>query len=443
MTPSQPPHLRKMIHLLTGLLILLLSYYLDRMMLLYLIMLGAAFAVISFNLKPFMLLHHSFSKSLGTLFYPAGVLSSYLLLYAQPIYYFQASLMVLTVSDTLANLAGQFKPGNKTFMVFKEHKSLYGVLGYSISALVILYIFVPHTLYADWWFMLLALLLAVNFEVISVRGSDNFSITFGLSLFFLINETHSLDMPFLFLSLIMMAAGAWLLYHWRMLSRPGSLAAYLLGVFLLAVMGWEWMLPVLAFFITSLIFTKVNKHINKKAAAITTRNAWQVTANILWAVGSAILYLITGSPWFELLFIVFVASVTADTWASEIGPVFNKRSFSLRDGRFYAAGTTGAISVSGSLAALAGAFTIAVLAAFLFYDEINWRVVSAIALAAFLSTFIDSLLGAFWETKLLERPYFKTSHPSERITPNDLVNLAGSLSAGVFFLAIAFVFDLL
>lgn len=443
MTVSQPAPLRKLIHLLTGLLILLLTYHLDRRLLLYLIILGAAFAVISFNLRPFMLLHKSFSKSLGTLFYPAGVLSSYLLLYGQPIYFFQASLMVLTVSDTLANLAGQWKPGNRMFMVFREHKSLFGVLGYSISALVILYLFVPHSLYADWWFMLLALLLAINFEVISVRGSDNFSITFGLSLFFLINETHNLDMPFLILSLLTMSTGAWLLYHWRMLSRLGSLAAYLIGVFLLAAMGWEWMLPVLTFFITSLIFTKVNKYINKKPAGTTKRNAWQVTANIFWALVSAILFLITNNALFELLFIVFVASVTADTWASEIGPVFNKRSFSLRDGRFYAAGTTGAISVSGTLAAFAGAFVIAVLSGFLFFNEISWPVTVAITLAAFLATFVDSLLGAFWEVKLLENEYFKAPHSSERITPNDLVNLVGSLSAGLFFLAIAFIFGLL
>jgi uncharacterized protein (TIGR00297 family) len=442
MTSGQKTHLRKLIHLLTGVLILLLTFYLDRRLLLYLIILGAVFAFVSFNLRTFRLLHHSFSKSLGTLFYPAGVLSSYLLLYGQPMYYFQASLMVLTVSDTLANLAGQWKPGNRMFMVFKEHKSLYGVLGYSITALVILYVFVPHGLHADWYFMLLALLLAINFEVISVRGSDNFSITFGLSLFFLINETHSLDMPFLILSLLSMAAGAWLLYRWRMLSRLGSLAAYLLGVFLLAVMGWEWMLTVLAFFITSLIFTKVNKSINKKSAVPTTRNAWQVTANILWAAGSAVLYLITNNAVFELLFIVFVAAVTADTWASEIGPVFNKRSFSLRDGRYYPAGATGAVSVAGTLAAFAGAFAIAVLSGFLFYGQINRPVTMAITVAAFLATFVDSLLGAFWEVKLLEKPRFKQTRSPEQITPNDLVNLAGSLSAGVFFVVIAFIFDL-
>jgi uncharacterized protein (TIGR00297 family) len=438
----QPKFVRKLIHMLMGMAILLLTYFVERHLLLYLILAGTAFALLTFNYRQFSFLHKSYSKSLGTLFYPAGVLSSYLLLYSQPIYFFQASLMVLTISDTVANFAGQWKQGNRKFMVFRERKSLYGVLAFSISALIILFVFLPHPLLGDWAFILLTLLLAINFEVISVRGSDNFSITFGLSLFFLINETNSLNMPFLILLLLFMGAGAFLLYHWKMLSRLGSLAAYLLGVFFLAVMGVEWMLPVLAFFITSLIFTRLNRSLNKKKTTDSQRNAWQVTANILWAVGSAVLYLITKSELFVLLFIAFVAAVTADTWASEIGPVFNKRSFSLKDGRLHKAGTTGAISLAGTLAALSGAASIAIFSSYLFFETINWPIVIIISLAAFLATFVDSVLGAFWEVKLLEMTYFKPPLAAEQITPNDLVNLLGSLSAAIFLLTFLQLFDL-
>ncbi len=428
--------------MLMGIAILLLTYFVERHLLLYLILAGTAFALLTFNYRQFSFLHKSYSNSLGTLFYPAGVLSSYLLLYSQPIYFFQASLMVLTISDTVANFAGQWKQGNRKFMVFRERKSLYGVLAFSISALIILFVFLPHPLLGDWAFILLTLLLAINFEVISVRGSDNFSITFGLSLFFLINETNSLNMPFLILLLLFMGAGAFLLYHWKMLSRLGSLAAYLLGVFFLAVMGVEWMLPVLAFFITSLIFTRLNRSLNKNKTTDSQRNAWQVTANILWAVGSAVLYLITKSELFVLLFIAFVAAVTADTWASEIGPVFNKRSFSLKDGRLHKAGTTGAISLAGTLAALSGAASIAIFSSYLFFETINWPMVIIISLAAFLATFVDSVLGAFWEVKLLEMTYFKPPLAAEQITPNDLVNLLGSLSAAIFLLTFLQLFDL-
>jgi uncharacterized protein (TIGR00297 family) len=439
---SQPKFVRKLIHMLMGIAILLLTYFVERHLLLYLILAGTAFALLTFNYRQFSFLHKSYSKSLGTLFYPVGVLSSYLLLYSQPIYFFQASLMVLTISDTVANFAGQWKQGNRKFMVFRERKSLYGVLAFSISALIILFVFLPHPLLGDWAFILLTLLLAINFEVISVRGSDNFSITFGLSLFFLINETNSLNMPFLILLLLFMGAGAFLLHHWKMLSRLGSLAAYLLGVFFLAVMGVEWMLPVLAFFITSLIFTRLNRSLNKNKTTDSQRNAWQVTANILWAVGSAVLYLITKSELFVLLFIAFVAAVTADTWASEIGPVFNKRSFSLKDGRLHKAGTTGAISLAGTLAALSGAALISIFSSYLFFETINWPMVIIISLAAFLATFVDSVLGAFWEVKLLEKPYFKPPLAAEQITPNDLVNLLGSLSAAIFLLTFLQLFDL-
>jgi uncharacterized protein (TIGR00297 family) len=442
MITPHPTFVRKLMHMLMGIAILLLTYWVERKLLLYLILAGTAFALLTFNYKQFTFLHKSYSNSWGTLFYPAGVLSAYLLLYSQPIYFFQASLMVLTISDTAANFAGQWKQGNMRFMVFCERKSLYGVLAFGISALIVLFIFLPHTLLGDWGFILLALLLAINFEVISVRGSDNFSITFGLSLFFLLNENSSLNMPYLIFLLLFMGAGAFLLYHWKMLSRLGSLAAYLLGVFLLAVMGLEWMLPVLAFFVTSLIFTKLNRALNKAKTTDSQRNAWQVVANILWAVGSAVLYLITGSELYILLFIAFVAAVTADTWASEIGPVFNKRSFSLKDGRLHKAGTTGAISLAGTLAALSGAVFIAVFACYLFFGAVSWPMVIIISLSAFLATFVDSFLGAFWEVNLLKRNYFKAPQAAERITPNDLVNLLGSLSAALFLLTFLQLFDL-
>jgi hypothetical protein len=80
---------RKLIHLLTGLAILLLSFTIERQLLLWLVVGGALFALITYNFAFFGLLHKSRSGSLGTLFYPAGVLSAYLMLYNLPMYFFK------------------------------------------------------------------------------------------------------------------------------------------------------------------------------------------------------------------------------------------------------------------------------------------------------------------------------------------------------------------
>ncbi len=437
---TNPIDYRKLIHFLTGLAILFLTFTIERQLLLWLIVAGTLFAFLSYNISRFGLLHKSRSGSLGTLFYPAGVLSAYLILYNQPMYFFQTALLVLTVSDTAANLTGQIRKGNQDFKVLSEKKSLYGVLAFSMVSLLVFYAFLPEHLTGDIWFILLALLLAVNFEVISYKGSDNFSITFGLSLFFFISAHNELNTNFLLFLFALMAVGAYLMFYWKTLSRLGSLAAYLLGVFFVGVMGLPWVLLALAFFISSLLFTKLNRFVNNKSKAGTTRNAWQVFANILWAVVAAIAYVASGNPLFVHFFIVLIAAVTADTWASELGPLLNRKSLSLKDWRHYPAGTTGAVSLGGTLAALAGAFGIVFLASKLFGLELEFYKQIMLAVAAFASTFIDSILGAWWEPKLLRHRFFTQRTGTETLSPNDLVNLSGSLSAIGLLLLFSFLF---
>jgi len=162
------------------------------------------------------------------------------------------------------------------------------------------------------------------------------------------------------------------------------------------------------------------------------RNAWQVVANIIWAVVSSVLFLLTGNEFFVMLFIVYVAAVTADTWASELGPIFNKKSFSLADFRMHKAGVTGGISFAGTLAAAMGALIVSWTGFLLFYDQTDWNIILLIALSAFLACFADTLLGAFVEDKMLKMPFFINKKGTESITPNDMVNLGGSLTAGFF-----------
>ncbi|TVQ87460.1 MAG: DUF92 domain-containing protein [Bacteroidetes bacterium] len=432
--------IRKLIHLFTGLLIFILTFLLQREVLLWLIVGGSLFSFLTFNYKKFHLLHKTTDASLGTLFYPLGILSSYLILYNMPILYFQTSLLVLAVSDTLANFIGQIKKGNGKVVILHDKKSMHGIMGYVFSAIIIFYIFLPARLTTDVFFMATLVFLAVVFEVVSWRGSDNFTIPVGLAILLKVSQTQQPDFLFLFGVLLFMTAGSVLLYKWRFLTRFGSFSAWLLGVYLLGVMGWKWFVPVVLFFITSVVFTKIHSGVKKKKKESNGRNAWQVTANILWAVISSALFLITQNEIFIYFFIAFVAAVTADTWASEIGPLFNKRSFSLADFRTHEAGITGGISFFGTFAAITGAFFISSISYVLFFGEWNWAIILLLSFSAFLACFADTLLGTFVEDKLLEMSYFKNRIYPEALTPNDVVNLGGSFTAFAFFLLLGFVF---
>jgi uncharacterized protein (TIGR00297 family) len=430
---ATPGLIRKAIHFSVGILILVLSHLVEKEILLWLIIAGTSFSFITFPYKRFYLLHKTSGASLGTLFYPLGILSAYLLLYNMPLFYFQTALLVLIISDTVANLIGQVKSGNGWFSVLHDNKSLHGIAGFVLTTLVIIFLYLPLELLTNPFYLFFLLLIAVTFETVSSRGSDNFSIPFGMAVFFYLSSYYQLNYVHLSAAFIILSLGCYLLFRFKILTRYGSFAAWLLGLYLVYVAGIEWLITVLAFFISSVIFTKIRAAIRGKKKESNGRNAWQVTANILWAVLSSVLYVITDNQVFIHLFIVYVAAVTADTWASEIGPIINKSSFSLADLKMHEAGTTGAISFAGTLAALAGSVFIAFLSFWMITGEINLHIIAIISFSSFLACFADTLLGAFVENKLLKMPYFSSSNNNERITPNDIVNLAGSLTAGMFY----------
>ncbi len=431
---------RKIIHLSIGLAIWMLSLFTEKHVLLIIILAGTLFSFLTFNYKRFHLLHKTADASLGTLFYPVGILTSYLILYNLPLYYFHTALMVLSVSDTLANFAGRIQKGNIWIRTFYDRKSIFGITVYILSASVIFYLFLPDSLSLNILYVLFGLLWAVILETASLRGSDNFSIPAGLALFFLL--THHYEVDYLYLSAILIALmpACYFLFKLNILTRQGSFLAFLLGFYFAGILSWQWLTPVLLFFLSSAAFTK-SLHASKVDRNYpSARNAWQVIANIVWAVISSALFLLTQNEIYILLFIAFVAAVTADTWASEIGPLLNKRCFSLSKMRSEPAGTNGGISFFGSLAALIGATVLSALSYYFFFGSWNWELIAILSASAFMACFSDSLLGAFAEHKLLRMNYFNQPKTSESITPNDLINMLGSLTAFIFYMLLSWLF---
>lgn len=426
--------IRKSIHLFTGMAIFLLTLFLERQVLLVLIAAGSLFALVTFPLRRFRVVHRTDDASLGTLFYPLGIITAFLLLYNQPLHYFQISLLILTVSDTAANITGQIRPGNIHFNMFREEKSLYGVLGFALTAFLIYFLLLPSNTIDFHAYIILAILLAITFELISWKGSDNFSIPVGSALFFLIMERYEGSLPLLLLVVLLSASGAWFFFRMGWLTRQAAVVVYFLAVYLLGVLGQNWLLPVLAFFFTSVMLTKVNSALKGRKSSANRRNSWQVLANIFWALLISIAFLVTGDARLPYLFVALIAAVTADTWASETGPIFHRRSISVGEWRWRESGVSGGISLAGSVSGLAGALLIAALSVYLFNGRIDTGLVLLIGLAGWLSSFVDTLLGAFVEPHLKRNAWFRKQQGRvEGITPNDVVNLLGSGAAPVFY----------
>lgn len=193
----------------------------------------------------------------------------------------------------------------------------------------------------------------------------------------------------------------------RLLSFSGALAAFAVGFFTFAFGGPVFTAALLAFFLSSSLLSRIGGARKKRAASGyekgSTRDALQVLANGLIPSVIAIRFHLHQHERLSLMLsLAAFAAVNADTWATEIGGLSAGRPWLVTTLRRVDAGTSGAVSVLGSLAAALGALFIPMVAwlawPLLTPDLSWWRIdapeIIAIAWAGFLAHYADSLLGA-------------------------------------------------
>ncbi|KWX87270.1 hypothetical protein AMQ83_14095, partial [Paenibacillus riograndensis] len=156
--------------------------------------------------------------------------------------------------------------------------------------------------------------------------------------------------------------GGWLVagaaYYKRSLRLSGSLAVIAMGTIYFGAGNAFWFGILLLFFISSSLLSKLH-HENKaelEAAYDKTgrRDAGQVFAN--GGLGMVLVRLNAIYP-LELwgyLFIGVMATVTSDTWATEIGTPANKPPRPVLPGRILPPGTSGGVPLARRLAPAAG-----------------------------------------------------------------------------------------
>ena len=152
----------------------------------------------------------------------------------------------------------------------------------------------------------------------------------------------------------------------------------------------------LAFFASSSLLTRGRRPFHNQHG----RNARQVLANGLVPAGALAL-----CPWWPqgawMVYTGALAVATADTWATEIGVQSQTWPWSLRLRRAVPPGTSGAVSLRGVLASLAGAGFLGLSAGILSPTNTG-RVEMGllVSLVGFLGAGLDSLMGAFLQGRL-------------------------------------------
>jgi uncharacterized protein (TIGR00297 family) len=245
---------------------------------------------------------------------------------------------------------------------------------------------------------------------------------------------------------------SWLAYRVGALTRSGLLAATLTGGLIFGLGRLQAAALLLVFFISSSALSRFfgsrKASLNEKFSKGNRRDWAQVLANGGLGAALVALYALGSQPeWLWAAYAGAIAAVNADTWATELGVLNPGPPRLINNFQIAERGASGAISLGGSLAALAGAGLIGALASFLAPGAANWALplLAATTLGGLSGSFFDSLLGAtvqaiYWCPACQKETERSTRHTCDTATSprrgwrwmdNDMVNFLASLAGAI------------
>lgn len=194
-----------------------------------------------------------------------------------------------------------------------------------------------------------------------------------------------------------LAAAAWRL---RLLAPSGALAAVLLGGLTFGLGGLPAAIVLVAFFASSSALTRLFSKRKKALAKTFSKGGRRDWVQVLANGGPALLALGLGAAdWLPQAvawpaFVAALAGATADTWATELGVLSPGQPQLITTGQRVPKGTSGGVSLVGSLAAAAGALLIALVAGLVGAGFMHPSFLLSVLLAGVLGSYFDSLIGA-------------------------------------------------
>src|SRR5690606_4906624 len=212
----------------------------------------------------------------------------------------------------------------------------------------------------------------------------------------------------LLLGLLFSLIITFLAYRRGSLSQSGAAGALVVGTLIFGLGGWVWGVVLGVFFVSSSFLSHFKER--EKAAVAEKfekghrRDMGQVIANgglgALIALVSVLVpeSAVPSATWFYL-FIGVMATVTADTWATELGTLSKAAPRLITSGRVVEVGTSGGVSALGTGVSFAGGLLIGLTAGLLapLAGLLPWSAVVPVAVAGAISgatgSLIDSLLG--------------------------------------------------
>ena len=177
-----------------------------------------------------------------------------------------------------------------------------------------------------------------------------------------------------------------------MLDKQGLLLTVIIGIIVLVASDIRYIETILIFFIAALLITKYEYNAKKELGIYEHERSWE---NVL-SNGLLPMLLAIASPFIGFIpYVSALAAITADKFASEIG-VLGGNAISLETLKPVRPGQSGAVSILGTLASLAGGTLVGVSAIFIF--NITPTNALIIGVVGAVGSLIDSIFG-IWEEK--------------------------------------------
>ena len=403
---GSPEITRKLVHILTGLLIFFAPnvFYSG----IPAILLAVTFIIVNFFAIQFNLLkgmHGTNRHSYGTVYYPLSFLIVVLLFWDSAPYIISISILVLAVGDASAAIVGENLRSPHLFYLTSDKKSFEGsAVMFTTTFLIVygsMYFLKIEPPYNPIIIASVTSLFATVFEAVSSRGFDN--CTVPLSTAFMLH--HFITSPSYHISeqmviaIILATLIGIISFYFKFLAVSGSVATFLLATIIYGVGGWKWTTPILTFFIASSLLSKYGNVRKKKFEIIfdktDKRDAGQVAANGCVA-GKIILlwHFFPNNTELYYFYIASIAAVTADTWGTEIGTLWKGKPRSIVTLQKVEPGTSGGVSLQGTLGALIGAMIVTISAVIVNSSEFSFPLIALIISSGLIGSLIDSFFGA-------------------------------------------------
>lgn len=367
-------------------------------------------------------LHDTSRTSYGTTFHPTGFFILVLLLWDSHPAILSISILILAIPDALAAVVGKHVSHPHYFFFTTDNKTAEGSFAMFLSSFVLFSIFLwwyNDAFFYPWYVIASVTALFVTaWELICSKGLDNLTVPLSAAFMqhvFLVQ--HQIADQLLTAVALGIAIGI-VSYYFHFLNASGSIATYILATIIYGIGGWDWTVPILTFFITSSMLSKIGAAKKKKTEYFNEksdkRDAGQVAANggvagfiiLLW-------YMFPDQTSLYYFFIAAVAAVAADTWGTEIGTLAKKKPRSIITFKTVETGTSGGISIPGLIGALVGSAIVVLSSVWLNPSAFTTELMLLLILSGFAGSIVDSILGATVQAQFrsIDGRITEKSHP--------------------------------